>query len=87
MEKTGLLYEVFKSVYNIDLGRKGFATDGGEHQGRLFYESGISSAMFCFQEAQAAGDCELLILAEETFLQQELHFFEAEDTITLNSLT
>jgi hypothetical protein len=63
------------------------AANGNEHQGRLSYESGISSAMTCFREAQTAADCELLILAEETFLQQELQYCESADTITRNSLT
>jgi hypothetical protein len=80
-------YQIFRSVYNIDLGRKGFDTDGGEHQGRLSYEDGISVAMASFQEAQTTGDCELLILAEETFLQQELNYCDAGDAITLSSLT
>jgi hypothetical protein len=80
-------YKIFNSVYNIDLGRKGFDTDGGEHQGRLSYEDGISSAMASFQEVQTTADCELLIVAEETFLQQELNYCDAGDAITLSSLT
>lgn len=40
-----------------------------------------------FQEAQMTVGCELLILAEETFLQQELHYCEPDDAITLSSLT
>ncbi|GHV74540.1 hypothetical protein AGMMS49940_18420 [Spirochaetia bacterium] len=87
MGKTGLLNEIYDSVYNIDLGRKGLDTDGNEHQGRLSYASGISSVMSCFQEAQTTADCELLILAEETFLEQELHYCDTADTITFSSLT
>jgi hypothetical protein len=83
----GLVNKIFTSVNSIDLGRKGVATNGKEHQGRLHYESGISSAMSCFQEAQITADCELLILIEETFLRQELHYCEAGDAITRNSLT
>lgn len=63
------------------------ADDGREHQGRLSYESGISSAFAAFQEAKKIADCKILILAEETFLQQELHYCEIADTITRNSLT
>jgi hypothetical protein len=87
LAKTGLVNDIFTSVNSIDLGRKGVATDGKEHQGRISYEVGISVAMTSFQEAQIRADCELLILAEETFLRQELHFCHANDTITRNSLT
>jgi hypothetical protein len=87
LDQTGLLNKIFTSVNSIDLGRKELATDGKEHEGRLFYESGISLAMTSFQEAQATADCKLLILAEETFLQQELHYCEDDDSITLSSLT
>jgi hypothetical protein len=69
------------------MGRKDLATDGKEHEGRLSYEMGISLAMAGFQEAQKTADCELLILAEEAFLRQELQYCHADDTITRNSLT
>jgi hypothetical protein len=69
------------------LGRKGLAADGKEHQGRISFENGISSSLVAFQEAQTTADCELLILAEETFLQQELQYCETDDSITLSSLT
>jgi hypothetical protein len=87
LDKTGLLSKIFISVNSIDLGRKGLATDSKEHQGRLHYEGGISLAMSCFQEAQKTKDCELLILAEETFLKQEFNYCEDDDSITLSSLT
>jgi hypothetical protein len=63
------------------------ATDGKEHQGRLSYESGISSALTTFQETKITAKCELLILSEETFLEQELQYCHHADTITRNSLT
>jgi hypothetical protein len=81
-----LLNNIFISVNSLDLGRKGLATDGKEHQGRIHYESGISLAMTNFQEVQERMDCELILLAEETFLQQELHYCETDDAITLSSL-
>ncbi|GHU17662.1 hypothetical protein FACS1894163_08850 [Spirochaetia bacterium] len=87
MAKIGLVNDIFSSVNSIDLGRKGLATDGNEHEGRISYESGISLAMISFQEAQITADCELLILTEETFLRQELHFCHPADTITRSSLT
>jgi hypothetical protein len=87
LAKIGLIKSIFTSVNSIDRGRKGLATDGNEHEGRISYEIGISLALASFQEAQTSADCEILILAEETFLQQELHFCHAGDTITLSSLT
>ncbi|GHT94407.1 hypothetical protein FACS1894141_1010 [Spirochaetia bacterium] len=74
-------------MVSLDGGRKGFAADGKEHDGRLSYEDGISTAMSSFQEAQTLGDCETLILAEQAFLEQELHFCHDNDVITRNSLT
>jgi hypothetical protein len=85
--RAGLVNNIFISVNSIDRGRKALAIDGKEHEGRLFYEEGISLALASFQEAQTSADCEILILAEETFLQQELHFCHPADTITLSSLT
>lgn len=87
MAPAGFLYRALSSVFYIDLGRKGLATDGKEHEGRLAYERGISEALSVFQDAQASADCETLILTEETFLDQELQFCDIADTITLNSLT
>jgi hypothetical protein len=87
LDQTGLLNNIFISVNFIDLGRKSLATDGEEHEGRISYETGISLAMNNFQDVQKVSDCELILLAEETFLQQELHYCEDDDTITLNSLT
>jgi hypothetical protein len=86
LAKIGLINSVLNAVINLDSGRRGFATDGKEHEGRLSYEDGIATAMASFQEAQTTGDCETLIQAEQAFLEQELHFCHAEDTITRNSL-
>ncbi|GHV78321.1 hypothetical protein AGMMS49944_01120 [Spirochaetia bacterium] len=87
MGKIGLVNDIFISVNSIDIGRKMLATDGKEHQGRLSYEDGISLALTSFQEAQTSADCELLILSEQAFLEQELHFCHDNDVITRNSLT
>ncbi|MDR1862588.1 MAG: hypothetical protein LBQ67_01570 [Treponema sp.] len=87
MDKIGLLTKILFAVENIDGGRKGFATDGQEHQGRFFFESGISRALTAFREAQASADCEIIILSEQVFLQQELQFCGTADIITRNSLT
>jgi hypothetical protein len=87
MEKTGLLARVFDAAANIDKGRKGLRTDGGEHEGRISYETGLSIAMEAFQEAPSMRDAEILILAEYTFLAQEWEFCDAADTQAKASLT
>ncbi|GHU57011.1 hypothetical protein FACS189442_5880 [Spirochaetia bacterium] len=87
MEKTGLPDRINDSVFRIDLGRKGVSTDGEEHQGRIYYQSGIAIALAAFREAQATVDCETLILTEGTFLERELQYCDSADTITRNSLT
>jgi hypothetical protein len=69
------------------LGRKGLSSDGKEHEGRISYENGISSALAAFKEAQSLADCQIIILSEETFVRQELQFCHADDTITRSSLT
>jgi hypothetical protein len=75
------------SVYSIDVGRKGFAISGKEHEGRISYEDGISNALTAFQEAQITTDPEIIILSEYTFLSQELQFCDQADTDTHSSLT
>ncbi|MHC6203373.1 hypothetical protein ACYULU_09285 [Breznakiellaceae bacterium SP9] len=87
MDQIGLLNSLLDAVINIDNGRKGFAADGKEHEGRLSYEEGISTALASFKEAEKTGDCRTLILAEQAFLERELHFCHAADTITRSSLT
>jgi hypothetical protein len=87
LDITGLLNSIIKATSNIDLGRKGFATRGKAEEGRISYEDGIAEALSAFKEAQAAADPQTLILAEYTFLTQELEFCEKSDKDTLSSLT
>ncbi|MDR3147648.1 MAG: hypothetical protein LBU00_04640 [Treponema sp.] len=68
------------------MGRKGFATNGKEHEGRVFYEQGISLALSVFQEAQSSRDPETMLLTESSFLQQEFYFCAETDAGTRNSL-
>jgi hypothetical protein len=75
------------ATVSIDSGRKGFATWGKEHEGRISYERGISVAMSAFKEAQAAADPQTIILAEYTFLTQELQFCDKTDKDSFSSLT
>jgi hypothetical protein len=87
MDLTGLISSVLFSVRNIDMGRKGVASDGNEHEGRILYEKGISIASAVFLEAHASGDPETIILVEYAFLEQELQFCDDADTYTKSSLT
>jgi len=87
LDKTGLATRVSASVISIDAGRKGFATRGKEQEGRILYETGIAEAMTAFNEAQSTTDPYTIILAEYTFLSQELQFCEADDKDSLSSLT
>ena len=87
MDLTGLTLDISDAVINIVSGRKGFATRGKAEEGRLSYEKGIAQALSAFQEAKATADPETIILAEYTFLSQELEFCEKTDKDTLSSLT
>jgi len=85
--KTGLLSNIADAAANIDSGRKGFATRGKAEEGRISYETGIAEALSAFKEAQATADPQTMILAEYTFLTQELQFCDKSDKDSFNSLT
>jgi len=87
MEKSGLVAKICASVLKIDLGRKGFASRGKEQEGRISYEDGINDAMVLFCEVQATTDPETIILAEYTFLSQELQICNETDNDSLSSLS
>ena len=87
MARIGLVDRIHAAAANIDSGRKGFATWGKEHEGRMSYERGISAALSAFKEAQTTADPQTIILAEYTFLSQELQFCDKSDKDTLSSLT
>ena len=87
MDLIGFLGRISQAAANIDSGRKGFAIIGKEREGRISYEDGISAAMTAFKEAQASADPQIMILAEYTFLTQELQFCEKSDKDSLSSLT
>jgi hypothetical protein len=86
LDLNGLLNNIVVSVSDIDMGRRGFATDGKEHEGRISFEDGISRASAAFREAYVTADPQTLLLVEEVFLQQELNFCNEADTDTKNSL-
>jgi len=87
MGLTGLLNSVIKSVAQIDEGRNGLATDGKEHEGRLSYEKGLADASDIFSKVVATNDPKTIMLAEEAFIEQELHYCAEEDLYTRSSLT
>jgi len=87
LDKTGLVSSIVEAALAIDFGRRGFATRGKEHEGRLSYEHGIALALSAFKDAQASTDPYTIILVEYTFISQELQFCEETDKDTLSSLT
>jgi hypothetical protein len=86
MDLSSFLANLASFANDIDIGRRGLASDGEEHTGRLFYEKGIAGILDAFQEAQATRDPRTLILAELAYLQQELQFCNESDKDTQSSL-
>ena len=82
MDLIGYLGRISEAAAKIDAGRKGFATKGKAEEGRIFYEDGIAEALAAFKEAQTTADPQTMILAEYTFLAQELQFCEKSDKDT-----
>ena len=87
MAKIGLVNNIYEAAIKIDFGRKGFAIRGKAEEGRISYEEGIALAMSAFQQAQSTADPHTLILAEYTFLTQEVELCAKTDKHTINSLT
>jgi hypothetical protein len=87
LDLAGLVDSISAATVSIDYGRKGFATRGKAEEGRISYETGISAALIAFKEAQTTADPQTIILAEYTFIIQELQFCEKSDKDTLSSLT
>ena len=87
MAQTGLVNNIYAAAAAIDFGRKGFAVRGKAEEGRISYEDGISEALTAFKEAKATADPQTIILAEYTFLSQELEFCDKTDNESINSLT
>jgi len=92
LDLTGLVNNIYEAAAHIDFGRKGFAIRGKAEEGRISYEKGIALAMISFQEASnqrfaITADPETIILAEYTFLTQELEFCEKTDKDSISSLT
>jgi len=86
LDLAGLVDSIIFATASIDYGRKGFATRGKEQEGRINYEDGIAKALTAFGQAQASADPQTIILAEYTFIAQELQFCEKTDIDSLSSL-
>ena len=86
MDLIGLASRIAEAVVNIDAGRKGWATKGKEQEGRIPFEEGIDLAIYAFKEAQASADPQALILAEYTFICQELQLCDETDNASQSSL-
>jgi hypothetical protein len=82
-----LVDSIYGAAVAIDYGRKGFATRGKAEEGRISYEKGIVKALSAFQEAQETADPQTMILAEYTFITQELQFCDKSDKDSISSLT
>ena len=86
MDLIGLIDRITAAEINIDSGRKGFTIRGKEQEGRILYENGIASGLLAFKDAQSTRDPYTIILAEYTFLAQELELCSKEDS-SISSLT
>jgi hypothetical protein len=86
LDLRGLVNKIYEAASGIDSGRKGLAVEGKEPEGRIAYEGGIFLAMTAFKEAQCSVNSQALILAEYTFITQELQLADKSDTDTISSL-
>jgi hypothetical protein len=87
LDTIGLVSSIADAALSIDFGRKGFATRGKAEEGRISYEKGIAEALATFKEAQTTADPQTIILAEYTFLTQELQFCDKSDKDSITSIT
>ncbi|GHU75226.1 hypothetical protein FACS189461_1060 [Spirochaetia bacterium] len=85
MDKIGLVDRVTTAVVNIALGRRYLAAIGRENEGGPPYHQGLTDAVLFFDEVYAEKDLDLMLLAERTFLMQELHSCDPADAAALSS--
>jgi len=88
MDRDGLITSVIESEMLIDEGRKWLDSEGFEAEGRLSYRLGLQRAIEAFGVIQthAETDLELLVLAEHSYLTQELQLCDPADTFGVNSI-
>jgi hypothetical protein len=87
LDLIGCVDSIYQAAFHIDAGRKGWAIRGKEQEGRISYEKGISEALSNFEKVQTSADPQTLVLAEYTFISQELELCRETEKTTLSSLT
>lgn len=89
MDKAGLISDINTGVTAIYQGRQWLDTEGLEGEGRVSYKRGLALANEAFREVQkcAAGDLHTLLVAEYTFIGQELELCNPHDTRAITSLS
>jgi hypothetical protein len=87
LDLIGLIDKINEAVISIDIGRKGWATKGKEPEGRVAFEEGIALALSAFVIAQVSAEPQALLLAEYTFILQELQLCIENDLDSQSSLT
>jgi hypothetical protein len=69
-----------RAVSYIAQGRLGLETDGEEHEGMAAFKKGIAIAAELYTEVMKTGDPELMLLAEYTYMSEELEHAETDET-------
>jgi hypothetical protein len=89
LDLAGLIGKIQVGVTTIYQGRQWLDTEGLEGEGRVSYKRGLVLAIEAFREIQehVISDLDLLIIADYTFLGQELEFCDSADTNAITSLT
>jgi len=87
LDPTGLAGRIIASSKDLDIGRKGLATDGEEHAGRIEFEKGIKGLSESFKDTLSTKDPKIIVLSEWVYLNQELEFCGPADTDAFASAT
>jgi len=78
LEKTGLIADMVAAVASIAAGRSTFEIDGREHEGMVNFKEGMAAAYTLYEDGIQSGDCELMLLAEYTYLSEEAEYSEPD---------
>jgi len=87
LDLTGLKSRIMDGAASIAMGRRCLMLDGREREGRVLYQEGIAAVFECFKEALATRDPAVIILSEQTYVEQELEACDPNDKDTYGSLT
>jgi hypothetical protein len=71
LEKAGLIADMVAAVAAIAAGRDTLEIDGMEHEGMVNFKKGNGAAAALYAGAMNSNDCELMLLAEYTYLSEE----------------